>query len=345
MLMRGYVIYLCFLVITFGAVSTRAQGIPEDASEVKKTHAKMAFDEGRELFTGEKYLEAAEAFRRAYDISPTWRLLFNIAQAETAAKRYGLAIEAFEQYLAEGGDEIIDSRSDEVMSEIRRLRMLVGTVAVTADSDAVLYVDNAPRGVVPLPGPVRVSIGTHTVKVEKEGVVLLETEVTVAGGMTTQVTVRDGDDSATGAKSVADEITMTPEPSAADNAPKEETPQRQLPRVSKPQKGLLVGGIVSAVLGVAGVTLGGIYSKKFADDNDNWEKYRDKFNTSGLLTDFNMAKKSHDDAWTDSIVLKVGFIAGGACLAAGTVLLILHAKRVKKSRFSWAPATGLGVTF
>ncbi|MBN2673405.1 MAG: tetratricopeptide repeat protein [Deltaproteobacteria bacterium] len=106
-----------------------------------KAAAKEAFDEGTKLFSQKQYDEAAERFREAYALKATWKLLYNIGQAEAAAKRYGLALEAFERYLAEGGDEVENSRRSEVLEEIRKMRDMVGDLLVKGPADAVVSVD------------------------------------------------------------------------------------------------------------------------------------------------------------------------------------------------------------
>ena len=93
--------------------------------------AKAAFEEGKRLFAQKKYADAADQFRAAYEFRESWKLLYNIGQAEAAATRYGLAMEAFEQYLAEAGDEIDEERRNEVLEEIVRLRNMVGELSVT----------------------------------------------------------------------------------------------------------------------------------------------------------------------------------------------------------------------
>ena len=69
-----------------------------------KKKAKTAFDRGRASFEQQQYKDAADAFREAYDLMPSWKLLYNIGQAEAAGSRYGLALDSFERYLAVGGD-------------------------------------------------------------------------------------------------------------------------------------------------------------------------------------------------------------------------------------------------
>ena len=55
------------------------------------------------LYGDKKFKEAADAFRLANHLRRSWKLLYNIGQCEAAAKRYGMALDAFERYVAEGG--------------------------------------------------------------------------------------------------------------------------------------------------------------------------------------------------------------------------------------------------
>jgi tetratricopeptide (TPR) repeat protein len=86
----------CGIAITTAGATARAQ---KDADP-----AKAAFAGGSRLFDKGDFPAAAEAFREANRLNPSWKLYYNIGRAEAAAERYGLALEAFEQYLAEGGD-------------------------------------------------------------------------------------------------------------------------------------------------------------------------------------------------------------------------------------------------
>ena len=110
---------LVFSLIFTGAVA-RAQ---DDEDE-----AMTFFKKGIDLFNSESYEEAAEAFRKAYELKPNWKLNYNIGQSEAAAKRLGLALQAFEAYLSQGGDDIPTERRDEVLKEVERLRKMVGAV-------------------------------------------------------------------------------------------------------------------------------------------------------------------------------------------------------------------------
>ncbi len=109
------------MTLTVGLVFSAAPCLHADDDE-----AKAAFEEGKRHFHAEEFEEAADAFRKAHELKPNWKLLFNIGQSEAAAKRFGLALEAFETYLAQGGDEVQVDRRDEVLSEIKQFRDMTG---------------------------------------------------------------------------------------------------------------------------------------------------------------------------------------------------------------------------
>jgi tetratricopeptide (TPR) repeat protein len=102
--MRYAIISLIMVTAVSVSATTRAEDQPDEA---------MAFfKKGIDLFNAEKYEDAASAFRRAYELKPNWKLNYNIGQSEAAAKRLGLALQAFEAYLSQGGDDISTERRD-----------------------------------------------------------------------------------------------------------------------------------------------------------------------------------------------------------------------------------------
>ena len=151
------IVALCF----FNAVVSTAD---------TKEEAKSAFKEGIKRFNNGDYEEAVVAFRRAYDLRPTWTLFFNIGQSEAASKRYGLAYEAFESYISLGGDELPVDRRDEVVKELDRLLKLVGSVEISAPAGCVVYFNSIERGTLPLPGRLKAAVGVvHDVDIHLDG--------------------------------------------------------------------------------------------------------------------------------------------------------------------------------
>ena len=312
----------------------------------KTAAAKEAFAEGGDLFAQEKYSAAAEAFRRAYAISPTWKLLYNIAQAETAAKNYGVAIGIFEQYLAQGGDEIQVSRSDTVQKEIQRLRLLVGTVEVEAPAGTILYVDDVQRGTIPFSGPMRLSIGKHQVRLELNSESLLDKEISIAGGMPTYVRVTSEDDAAGPVPpngDSGDEATLAA--SAASTAEPEPSAVADDNRTPRSGKGLLIGGLSASAASLAGLVMGVVFSAKLSDDLSKRDDAKAKYLQSGSVTDYNLVNTYQDDAVTDSNIVKVGFIAGGVLALTGAILLTVHWKKLKRSQSVAVSPGGLGISF
>ena len=49
--------------------------------------AKQAYTDGVELFDRGEYAQAADKFREAYRLKPTWKVLYNVGQSEAAASR------------------------------------------------------------------------------------------------------------------------------------------------------------------------------------------------------------------------------------------------------------------
>ncbi|MCK9461397.1 MAG: hypothetical protein M0R80_17340 [Proteobacteria bacterium] len=105
---------IAWLVATSCAAAVTTAGVASSAQD-EADPAKAAFGLGGELFDKGDYAAAADAFREANRLKPSWKLFYNIGQAEAAGRRYGLALEAFERYLIEGGDEIAADRNDEVI--------------------------------------------------------------------------------------------------------------------------------------------------------------------------------------------------------------------------------------
>ncbi|MBN2715602.1 MAG: PEGA domain-containing protein [Deltaproteobacteria bacterium] len=299
--------------------------------------AKAAFKAGTEAYSAGDYRAASDAFQRAYNYHSTWKLLYNIAQSEIAAKRYGVALEYFEQYMAEGGDDIPVERSTQVMAEIQRLRLLVGTIDLTGPEGATLYVDDFERGTTPFVGPRRIAIGKHMVRVESDGRVLLEKEIFIAGGMTTAISTN------------SPETKVGPKPPEADNAPDAFTTDPQSARMPPPvapnPRWLLIGGTISTALGIGGIVTGAIFASKLSTANDDWEEAKRRYELTGLEADFARMTQRHDDAEGYATGVKVGFIAGGVLVAGGVVMMIVDFKRVgRRSRIS-LETRGMTVTF
>jgi len=159
-----------------------------EADDVDK-EARAQFERGVELYDEGKFDQAAIAFARAYELKPSYKLLYNIAQTENQLGHYTAALEAYSKYLEEGATKIEKKRLPQVESEIERLKTLVGTVSIAGDEDgAQVFIDSRAVGNTPLPAPVMVDVGEHEILVKHDGAEVHREVVKVAGG--DEVTVR-----------------------------------------------------------------------------------------------------------------------------------------------------------
>ena len=152
------------------------------AEKQAEKQARASFQEAVEKFDAGDYEGAVALFRKAYELNPSWKIFYNIGQCEAALKRHGEALDAFEQYLSEGGDEVEVKRREEVLAEVARLRQMSGSIEIAAPEGATIWVGGVERGRAPLPGRIRVAAGVdHAVRVELDGEVLLDRAVRVGG--------------------------------------------------------------------------------------------------------------------------------------------------------------------
>jgi tetratricopeptide (TPR) repeat protein len=151
--------------------------------EGPKQQASAHFRQGVELFREGAYRAALVELRRAYDVLPDYRVLYNIGQTELQVGAYVEAIRDFESYLQKGGLDISDERRASVEQDIASLRRRVGTIAITVnEASADVYLDGVRIGLSPLPATLPVSAGRHHVRVNADDGATATAMVDVAGG-------------------------------------------------------------------------------------------------------------------------------------------------------------------
>ncbi len=124
-----------------------AQTLCAKQKDSKSSAARASFAKGEELFEAGAYLEAAAAFKQAYDISPHPSALSNIGFSYEYAKSYVKAITIYREYL--GGDFEKDPATEEdIRNRLAGLLLLVGELHITcrpqectAEIDGVLKGD------------------------------------------------------------------------------------------------------------------------------------------------------------------------------------------------------------
>ena len=188
--MKARIALAAFLALAPLATSFDAAAGPDapanDPSAVDE--ARLRFQKGVQLFHEWSFEAALAEFRKAYQLAPSYRLLYNIAQVHYELHNYVDALKAFRQYVNEGGSEIPVDRRTQVEAEIRKLVGRVGYIEVVANVDAgQVAIDDVPVGNLPIKAPILVNPGVRRVSVTKPGFGTTARNVTIAGGDHAQV--------------------------------------------------------------------------------------------------------------------------------------------------------------
>jgi hypothetical protein len=147
-----------------------------------KDEARSHFDLGLFHFDRGEWSAALAEFLRARELYPTRSATKNAAICLHKENRFDEALDMFEALERDYPDL---SATDRALAdrEIAELRTSVGELAVAgAEPGASVSVDGRARGSCPLPAPLRLSVGSHVVRVFKEGFLPFEQRVDVASG-------------------------------------------------------------------------------------------------------------------------------------------------------------------
>jgi hypothetical protein len=145
--------------------------------------AKMHFDQGNALYNDGNYSAALAEFLESYRQKPTTVVLYNIGMTQKALFRYAEAVEWLEKYLAESTN-LPPERRAEVLGIVNEIRALLAevTVQVTPDN-ATVTVDGRGVGNAPLPKPLQIAAGNHTIEASAEGFVTQKRDVMISAGV------------------------------------------------------------------------------------------------------------------------------------------------------------------
>ena len=174
--------------IVLGAMASPAYAQPASAGgdapagPAAQEEAMQRFQRAVELYEEQDYAAALIEFRKAYELAPSYKLLYKVGQVSYKLRDYAGALKAFEKYLLEGGDQIDAARRSEVQEEINLLKAQTGRVEITANVfGAQVTIDDVVIGTTPLDGPLLVSVGKRKITVTAEGRQTVTQAVTIAG--------------------------------------------------------------------------------------------------------------------------------------------------------------------
>ena len=161
-----------------------------DPIEAKKADARTHFERGLSLFDEEAWDAALVEFARSRAIFPTRAATKNAAICLRRLHRFDEALDMFDALLREFPN-LPPADKTLVEREVSELRSRVGTIDIQlTEPGASIVIDGRDRGTTPTTGPLRVSVGSHVVRVFKKGFSPFEQRVDVSGAQNVPLDVK-----------------------------------------------------------------------------------------------------------------------------------------------------------
>ena len=165
---------------------------PNAESADPTERARVHYERGLQLFNEENYDAALFEFDRAYELAPSYKILYNMGRIQRQQNNYAAAMRSYTRYLHEGGANGPADRRKEVETEITVLKPRVANIKVIVNVDAAdVYADDIPVctatiesacvGKSPLQAPIIVNGGRHKITATKKGYAPATSLVSVVG--------------------------------------------------------------------------------------------------------------------------------------------------------------------
>jgi len=153
-------VLLATLALATLAVASDAAAQSEKPGASASDEASRRFRAGVVFYKDRDFAAALVEFKRAYELDPNYRVLFNLGQTSQELNDYASALSAFRRYLDEGGKEIDKARRAKVEGFIDVLKNKVGTITIEVNVEgAEVSVDDVSVGKTPLAKPLLVNAG------------------------------------------------------------------------------------------------------------------------------------------------------------------------------------------
>ncbi|MFH1436537.1 MAG: PEGA domain-containing protein [Pseudomonadota bacterium] len=135
-----------------------------------KQKAKDLFINGVEAFAAENYPDALSYFQESYETFAKPNVLYNIGMCHRALFDFTSAINTFQRYLIEAGNDAPPDKYAQVEALIGEMESSLGKLTVTVNENgADVYIDAAKVGVSPMHEIVNLNAGTHVIEAKKQG--------------------------------------------------------------------------------------------------------------------------------------------------------------------------------
>jgi tetratricopeptide (TPR) repeat protein len=125
---------LCIsLALALGAALFSSPARADGPTSGETLTAEARFQRGVTLYSDGDFAQALLEFRRAYQASPDFRVLYNIGLTEFQMGDYAAAYRTLSRYLSEGGAAVPEDRKRTVTAELQKLELRVGKLDVVVD--------------------------------------------------------------------------------------------------------------------------------------------------------------------------------------------------------------------
>jgi tetratricopeptide (TPR) repeat protein len=283
--------------VLLGPAASRARA--DEAKDAAHEH----FDRALAANNAQHLAEAAAEFQKAYELWPDYKVLYNIGRVRLALGQPVEVVDAFEAYLVQGAKELTDERREEVKRALEEQRARIATISVQTAAGADVRLDGRLLGPAPLPGPLRLAAGRHTVEAILPDRPSELRELELQGGSTLEVV-----------------LTFPPRPELAAPAPAAPrapalslaAPPREASR-SRRTMGYVVGSVGAALL-LAGAAVA-VEGALAANDAKARLVTAATPPPPGMpdVLQYDAAKRTYDDAKTRN---QLGWAVGGVGVAA-----------------------------
>jgi len=143
------------------------------------------------LVDEQRYQEAIIEFRRAHELQPHPRALYNIGTAWIMLGRPVEAVEALSRYVDEANPEANPERHRKVIEELERQRGRIAELRFDIEpAGATIEIDGRKVGVAPLSETVSVAVGKHRIGVTLGGFEPYDEPIAVAGRDVRELRIR-----------------------------------------------------------------------------------------------------------------------------------------------------------
>lgn len=189
---------LTFAPLTFGVLlgaPAFAQSAPTTAPAGEKTDAPAPSADNKEearahynkalgLFDDGAFDAAFIEFKKAYELSPSFRILYNMGVTSERLKDFVGAVQYYDRFLKEGGADVKEEQRANVKEQVQLLRGRIAKVTLKSNvPGAIFSIDDIVVG----PGPIEareVNSGMRKFSVQAKGYVTTSKVVSAPGGDT-----------------------------------------------------------------------------------------------------------------------------------------------------------------